>query len=267
MAVAVQDLLHLMVPGMEGAAKTPFHFPANLPAASKGYYKRIESYAERIRGTRNLEEIVAILDEALGDTRALQGEGALRIAEQKVRQAEAEIEALKDELQRTVSLSNVDPLTGTVNRRGLSAAFEREAARSDRHGNPLCAVLIDIDNFKAINDTRGHAAGDAALVHLVEVVHASLRPNDVLARVGGEEFMIVLPDTNEQAAFQALNRLRDAMAARPVEYAGFRFTITFTASVGLRAYGESQADLSERLDGALYRAKHSGKNRVLFAVP
>lgn len=267
MAVAIQELLHLMVPGMEGAAKTPFHFPADLPASSKDFYQRIESYAQRIRNTGSLDEIVAILDEALGDTRALQANAAVKIAEEKVRKAEAEIEALKSELQHTVSLTNLDPLTGTVNRRGLAAAFDREAARSDRHSHALCAVLLDIDNFKAINDTHGHAAGDDALVHLANVMRASLRPNDVMARVGGEEFFILLPDTNEREAFQALTRLRNAMAAEPVEHDGLRFTITFTASVGLRAYGESQAALSERLDQALYRAKHAGKNRVLFAVP
>lgn len=266
MAVAVQELLHLMVPGVEGAAKTPFRFPAGLPAGSRGYYKRIESYAQRIRGTRNLDEIVAILDEALGDTRALQGNAALKLAEAKVCEAEREIETLRHELQRAVSLSNADPLTGMVNRRGLSAAFAREAARSDRHGNALCAVLVDVDDFKAVNDTRGHAAGDAVLLHLAKVMAASLRPNDVLARVGGEEFMILLPDTNEQAAFRALTRLRNALAAQPAQHEGFRIAITFTASVGLRAFGESQASLSERLDRALYRAKHSGKNRVLFAA-
>lgn len=261
MGAAVQKLLHLMVAGVDGAAKTPLHFPAG----AKGYHRHIESYAQRIRRTRNLDEIVAILDEALGDTRALQGSAALKTAEAKVRQAQAEIEALRRELQRTVCLSNADPLTGAVNRRGLSAAFDREAARSDRHGHALCAVLVDVDDFKAVNDTRGHAAGDAALLHLAKVMGASLRPNDVLARVGGEEFMILLPDTNEQAAFQALTRLRNALAAQPVEHEGLRIPVTFTASVGLRAFGESQAALSERLDRALYRAKHSGKNRVLFA--
>lgn len=267
MAVAVQDLLHFMVPGMDGAAKTPFHLPAHLPAGSRTYYERVEAYAQRIRGTHDLNEIVSILDEALGDTRALHGDDALRHAEEKVSRAQAEIEALRNELQRAVTLSNIDALTEATNRRGLEGAFERESARSDRHGHALCAALLDIDNFKAINDTRGHAAGDAALVNLASVMRATLRPNDVIARVGGEEFLVLLPDTNEQSAFQAMKRLQGALAAAPVEHAGFRFSITFTASVALRAYGESQASLSERLDQALYRAKQSGKNRVLFAVP
>jgi len=267
MAVAVGKMLHLMVPGMEGAAKTPFHLPAHLPPASRSYYRSIEAYAKRIRATRDVEEIVALLDEALRETRSVHGADAARIAEERVRAAQAEIETLKAELRRAVSLTNTDPLTAVANRRGLDEAYAREAARSDRHGNALCAALIDVDDFKTINDTRGHAAGDAALVHLSRVMGESLRPNDVLARVGGEEFLILLPDTAQQAAFQTISRLQSSMAAQPVEHAGILFGISFTASVALRAYGESRENLMERLDQALYRAKHSGKNRVLFAVP
>jgi len=266
MGAAVQEMLKMMVPGMDGAAKTLFQLPENLPAASRGYYRRIESFAHRIRATRDVNEIVAILEQALGETRQFHRSSELQVAEEKVRAAEAQIESLKQELQRTASLMNLDPLTGTVNRRGLEAAYGREGARNDRHGNALCAALLDLDNFKALNDTRGHAAGDAALVHLAAVMRASLRPNDVAARVGGEEFMVLLPDTNEQAAFRAISRLQDALAAQPVDHEGGRFTVSFTASVALRAFGETQATLFERLDQALYRAKQSGKNRVLFAV-
>lgn len=267
MSVAVEKMLHLMVSGREGAAKTPSQPFAHLPVAPRSYYRRIESYARRMRSARDLGEVAGLLGQALRETRTQEGENALRIAQDRMRRAQAEIEQLRDELRRAVSLTNSDPLTGAVNRRGLQEAYDREAARSDRHGNALCAALIDLDNFKAINDTRGHSAGDAALVHLAAVMRARLRPNDVIARVGGEEFLILLPDTGPQPAFLAIARLQAAMPGQPVEHAGFRFGIGFTASVAMRAYGESRENLSERLDQALYRAKRSGKNRVLFAVP
>jgi diguanylate cyclase (GGDEF)-like protein len=266
MVVAEQEMLRLTLPEPDSAAKTPSRFPEALPAVSEGYYRRIESYAQRIRASRNVSEIVGILDEALTDTRALHGTEALAAAEDKVRRAELEIETLKAELERAVALTNLDPLTNILNRRGLESSFAAEAARSDRHAAPLCAALLDVDDFKRINDTRGHAAGDAALIHLAQIMRASLRPNDVLARVGGEEFLILLPDTNERAAFAALSRLQKAVAVHPVCFEGSRFTIGFTASVALRAFGESLAAIGARLDEALYRAKNSGKNRVMFAI-
>src|SRR5690606_34399195 len=186
MAAAVQEILHAGIPGREGAAKTPFRLPESLPPVQRSYYRRIEAYARRIRGAQGIEEIVALLDEALRETRSLQGVDALRLAEDRMRTAQSEIESLKAELQRTAALSNTDALTGLANRRGLEAAFQREAARSDRHGNPLCAALLDLDDFKAVNDTRGHAAGDAALVQFARLMQQTLRPNDVIARVGGE---------------------------------------------------------------------------------
>lgn len=266
MAVTLEEMMQLTVSGTKGAAKTPFQVPPHLPAGSEGYYRRVEEYARRIRSTRDVGIIVAILDEALADTRALHGRDETTATEQRLRQAENEIETLKAELEHTVALTNVDPLTSLLNRRGLESSFNAEASRSDRHGTPLCAALLDIDDFKRINDTYGHPAGDAALTHLSGFMRASLRPNDVMARVGGEEFMILLPDSNEQAAFAALNRLLGGVSAHPVACGNMTVSITFTASITLRGFGEAQAAIYSRLDETLLRAKNSGKNRVMFAV-
>jgi diguanylate cyclase len=266
MAVTLEEMMQLTVRGREGAAKTPFQPPPHLRAGSEGYYRRIEEYARRIRSTRDVGRIVAILDEALSDTRALHGADESSATEQRLRQAENEIETLKAELERTVALSNIDPLTGLLNRRGLESGFIAEAARSDRHGTSLCIALIDLDDFKQINDSFGHPAGDAALTHFAKTMRATLRPNDVLARVGGEEFMVLLPNSNEQAAFAALNRLLKAVTNNAVVCMPHRITLTFTSSVAARAFGEPQANVEERLDAALYRAKHSGKNRVVFTI-
>lgn len=267
MAVSAEKMMRLMAPARKGAAKTSFQMPAGLSNASEGYYRRVEAYARRIRASDDVSQIIGILDEALADTRALHHSESVKLAEAKVRAAEREIEALKTELERAVAMSHLDPLTGMLNRRGLELAYGRETARSDRHGTPMCAALIDLDDFKSLNDTYGHAAGDAALTHLCQVMRASLRPNDVLARVGGEEFFILLPDTNEQAAFAALSRLQKAVAGHRVRFEGKEFHVRFTASVALRSFGEPQSALAGRLDATLYLAKNSGKNRVMFAVP
>jgi diguanylate cyclase len=264
MAALVDDLLRLMVPKSRGAS--PFQLPSHLPATPAGYYLRIEALAKRIRATRSVEQIVDILDEALGETRSLHDEEVLTLAEDRIRRAEREIEVLKAELNKAIELTNLDPLTELLNRRGMKSGFVAEAARSDRHGTPLCIASIDIDDFKHINDAYGHSAGDTALTHFAKVMRATLRPNDVPARVGGEEFMVLLPNSNEQAAFAALNRLLKAVANNAVVCERHHISVTFTASVAVRAFGEQQETVEKRLDEALYRAKQSGKNRVMFAL-
>ncbi|MFN0038154.1 MAG: GGDEF domain-containing protein [Burkholderiales bacterium] len=265
MAVTLLQTMRRMDSTRDGAAKTPSRMAPGLPAGSTDYYRRIEEYARRIRATRDVDHIVGILDEALHDTRALTSDRPDPAAEAKLLRADQEIQALKAELERTVALTHIDPLTELLNRRGLESSFVAEAARSDRHGSPLCAALIDIDDFKRINDIYGHPAGDAALTHFTRFLRSALRPNDVLARVGGEEFMMLLPDSNEAAAFVALSRLLKSVSEHPVSVSNGQCQITFTASVTQRAFGEPQQVIYERLDETLVRAKHSGKNRVMFA--
>lgn len=266
MAVTLEDMMQLTVRDRQGAAKMPFLARPNSLADSDDYYRRIEEYARRIRSTPDVHQIVTILDEALSDTRALHGSIGDSATEQRLRQAESQIETLKAELERTVALTNVDPLTGLLNRRGLDLSFNAEASRSDRHGTPLCAALLDIDDFKRINDTHGHPAGDTALTHVCAIMRASLRPNDIMARVGGEEFLVLLPDSNEQAAFAALNRLLKAVSSHPVACGKERVSITFTASVALRGFGEILPRLNARMDECLVAAKAAGKNQVMFCM-
>ena len=263
MAAVVGDLFRSM---MQVKSRTgSFTVPPGLPDAPAGYYQRIESIARRIRATRDLVQIATILEEALAETRALHGEDDMP-ADERIRRAEREIQSLKSDLDKAIELTNIDPLTELLNRRGMKTAFTAEAARSDRHGTPLCVAFIDIDDFKRINDTYGHAAGDAALKHLSRLMRTTLRPNDTLARFGGEEFVILLPNADERAAFAALNRLLKAVARNVVICGQHEVSFTFTASVTARALGETQEKVDERLDETLNRAKASGKNRVMFAT-
>lgn len=235
-----------------------------LPPLAQDYYRQIESYALRIRGSGEVSEIIGLLDQALRETQALAEHEELRLAFDRIAHAESEIEALKAELQQATNLVRLDQLTGMLNRRGLEDAFVREAARSARQSSPLCVAVIDLDDFKCINDRYGHQAGDDALVHFSSVIRASLRPNDTLARYGGEEFVVLLPDADEADAFTAVSRLQRAIATRPVALDGDIVALSFSAGVARRAQIEPGTATIARADTALLRAKRDGKNRILF---
>lgn len=158
-----------------------------------------------------------------------------------------------------------DQLTGSLNRRGLDDVFERETARADRRGTPLCIAVLDLDDFKKLNDTYGHIAGDAALKHLVKIVKDTLRSMDVIARFGGEEFLILLPETTIEAASQTMTRLQRELTRHFFMHDNEKVLITFSAGVALRRPHEDQTELVQRADKAMYQAKQTGKNRVVVA--
>lgn len=166
------------------------------------------------------------------------------------------------DLQHDVS---TDPLTEIANRRGLEAAFDREVARTRRSGRPLAVLILDIDHFKQVNDTRGHAVGDEVLMGLASRLEGLLREIDLLARTGGEEFVMLLPETGGDEAMATAERLRAAVAERPFPVSDGEVAIT--VSIGAAAAAPDMADLDRLLkaaDRALYAAKEGGRNRCAF---
>jgi diguanylate cyclase (GGDEF)-like protein len=152
--------------------------------------------------------------------------------------------------------SMLDALTGLFNRRAMNEALHRAWLRHRRTRAPLAALVIDLDHFKRINDTRGHAAGDAVLARVAGLLQAQLRAEDVLGRAGGEEFWLVLPDTSRAHALALAERLRQQVADA---------TLGTTCSVGVALAEEGDLDAGQliaRADAALYRAKDGGRNRV-----
>ncbi|RUQ68138.1 diguanylate cyclase [Azospirillum doebereinerae] len=165
---------------------------------------------------------------------------------------------------RIIRLAETDPLTGAANRRSFLERAEAAAADTERRQRSLSVLLLDIDHFKSVNDTRGHAGGDEALKRLVECCGMVLRPNDLLGRFGGEEFVVLLPETNAYVAVGIADRLRQAIEAMTVEHAPEPFRIT--ASIGVSGVGADGIDAAlRRADDALYAAKKAGRNRVELA--
>ncbi len=162
-------------------------------------------------------------------------------------------------------LATHDALTGLFNRRYFFTLAERELERSQRYGHPLALLMLDLDHFKAINDSRGHQAGDQVLRAVAGIIQASLRQIDVVGRYGGEEFVVLLPETARMTAVAVARRLCTAVAAESVEVQGGRLSVTISIGVAV-GFGDVALNLEEmleRADRALYAAKATGRNRVV----
>ena len=242
----------------------------DLSESTGQYHTKIEGYGQKIGGASNLADLGHILEDIMHDTRIIQ-DSALRshqdlvFARKQADDAESRIRQLEQELEQVSGLVHEDQLTGVLNRRGMDETFARELTRANRSQSPMCVALLDIDNFKKLNDTLGHQAGDQALIHLAHVIKESLRPADTVARYGGEEFVIILPDTPLKEGMEAVERLQRELTKRFFLNNNDRILVTFSAGVALRDGEEDQEDLVGRADKAMYIAKKTGKNRVVAA--
>lgn len=170
---------------------------------------------------------------------------------------------LREANLRIEQIAQHDELTGVFNRRYLIAAIEREQSRARRLGAPLCVCFIDIDHFKDINDRWGHAVGDAVLKHLVLIAAAGLRGVDIFGRYGGEEFLLMLPDTDVRGAAIVAERIRHQIGDAGFPQMPPDRPVTVTIGVAALARGEPVSVLLKRADEALYRGKEAGRNRVV----
>ncbi len=191
-------------------------------------------------------------------------EMALRIRTQIARKRQSD--RLRASLADGLRLAMTDPLTGLHNRRYALPHLTRLAERSDAAGRQFAVMVLDLDRFKAINDTFGHAAGDAVLTEIADRLRSNLRAVDLLARIGGEEFLVALPDTTPQAAQATAERLRRVVGERPVPLPKGTGSIAVTLSIGLAigpgAAGGTVDDLVNLADRALLTSKAEGRNQV-----
>ena len=169
---------------------------------------------------------------------------------------------LFEQVQR---LAVTDPLTNLNNRRYFFEVAHREMERARRYQSPLSLIMIDIDRFKEVNDTHGHLIGDIVLKHIADRLHAQLREIDVLCRYGGEEFVILLPDTTLEAAYQVAERLRQAITETSIQVEDIEVEVTTSLGVArMGAENDKIDDLVRDADQALYQAKAAGRNQSIL---
>ncbi|MFQ5487991.1 MAG: diguanylate cyclase [Gammaproteobacteria bacterium] len=231
----------------------------------------LEVEHESLRQTDNIDEIGTLKETLIKEvTKLMEGHQSLtrklESANKYLHIIESEGQYLNDELTRVHILSLTDELTELPNRRAFMRRLEDEVARVQRYGYPLSLALLDMDHFKDINDTYGHAAGDEVLRNFSSNILTIFRHHDMVARYGGEEFAVILPNTDQHGTLRALQKVQKKNAESPYHYNGeTRPMPTFSAGIALYRPGETPGSLIERADKALYQAKHLGRNRIELA--
>jgi diguanylate cyclase len=227
----------------------------------------VAHYVETVASADSLESLAGVVRQMVEESRAVHGlvsqtRQKLSDGHRHALELEERVRALEGELRKLSDEVSTDVLTEVANRRGLMQAFEIEQARLERQGGELAIGLLDVDNFKKLNDSLGHSVGDTALKSLAAHVQKQLRPVDVVARFGGEEFVVLLPDTAVEEAQQTLTRLQRTLSASLFMHDGREVFVTFSAGVTRFRAGEVLEAALERADEALYEAKRTGKNRT-----
>ncbi|MDE2439647.1 MAG: GGDEF domain-containing protein [Betaproteobacteria bacterium] len=257
---AQQEVRHMLAEFVESLAV--------MNQSSSEFEAKIEESARQIERVTSADELKCLLENVITVTHAMVEESAssraqLKSLQVKVEITEAELLQLHQELDSASALARHDPLTDALNRKGLDEALVREISSMRRKETPLSVSLLDIDNFKKLNDSLGHEAGDGALVHLADVTRRHIRPSDTLARYGGEEFVILMPDTVLDDGIEVITRLQRELTKAIFMAGNEKVLITFSAGVAQVGAEESGSDAIRRADQAMYLAKRAGKNRVM----
>ena len=243
---------------------------SQMSESTSGFHGKMEESARLIEQAKSIAEISPVLKDVVSATKGMAQDSLsvrdeLRGMREKAQATEAQIAKLHAELDRVSVQARHDPLTGVLNRKGLDEALNREVSAVRRKDTPLSVALLDIDNFKQLNDKLGHTGGDEALQHLATVAREVMRPQDTLARYGGEEFVVLMPDTALSNGVEAMTRLQRELTKRFFLNGAERVLITFSAGVAQLDANETGADAIKRADQGMYLAKRAGKNRVLAA--
>jgi diguanylate cyclase len=266
-----QKLLDLRRESLHGVKALLAQWIANMGRLSdygRDYGTVLGSFARRIEQVSSIDELASTLASTIEETRALNDhlDGARSELEASCDRAQAleqQVSSLSEQLNATSLELMTDHLTALLNRRGLEESFTQMWQACQAQDRPLALVLLDIDDFKKINDSLGHHAGDEALKQLAALLRSGLRPDDKSARFGGEEFVLLLPGATVEGGVEMVRRLQRRVAEQAVQGGPNRLQLTFSGGVAQVKDG-NLAQALDQADEALYEAKRTGKNRVCF---
>lgn len=241
-----------------------------LTESSDRFGGKLSTYMEEIRNSSDLASLAGVIHQLIEETRSIYTEfdasrGEFAAAGERARRLQDEVERLAEELDSASALIMTDHMTQLLNRRGFERSFGDLSRSCRAAAAPLSLALIDVDDFKKLNDAYGHQRGDEALRHLARVLSGTLRPADVVARYGGEEFVVLLPSVPLDRAVEVIRRAQRALTNDVYLNGDERIFVTFSAGVAQAVDDEPLDAIVERADGAMYRAKRAGKNRVFGA--
>lgn len=216
-----------------------------------------------LKGSRDRQEILRLLSTVVMQAGGIQN--TVESSHKELTETRQALATMQEELAETRQLLNEDTLTGALNRRGLDQTLVREIARVQRGGGKLAVCMVDLDFFKAINDDFGHEAGDHMLIHFTSLIKSVMRKSDALVRYGGEEFTLILPDTDISGALFVLGRLQQLMKKTPLNFEGRQINTTFSAGLTSLREDDNGHAMLRRADAALYIAKQTGRDMFKIA--
>lgn len=228
--------------------------------------KSLESHLEKMAKTSDPAEVLRVASDIIADTRRFVDN--TQVMEESMQETTTQIEMLQEELVLARQEATIDALTGLHNRRGLDKSLQASLEDTMMNKKPLCVLMIDIDNFKTINDSHGHLIGDKVLISVGKLLSNQVRGDDYVARFGGEEFIVILQETPITAAFTVAEKIRSSverLKLKQVKTGKSLDQITVSLGVASFRYEEAMEDFLNRCDEALYRAKKLGRNRSVIA--
>lgn len=255
-----RELLNLIRTLVSAVTERTGELAGSLDAHNRSMRNSIDA----LNHTEEKQEILALLQIVSATAHSIHQ--SVEATHQELVETQSALETMRSELQETRQQMMLDPLTGARNRFSMDITLNQEIARARRTQSKFSVALLDLDHFKSVNDNHGHDAGDQLLLYFTQLSKSVMRESDILFRYGGEEFLMLLPETELRGATFMLERLRAMLVKSPLKYKDQRIAARFSAGVAELQADEHGSHLLQRADRALYAAKNGGRNLIVAAV-